>query len=64
MRLIAVWGPARAGSYAYVADHAAAVRLGVLMLGEHVGLRDGAGMALLLIAAFCSLQTSGPAPLG
>jgi drug/metabolite transporter (DMT)-like permease len=61
MRLIAVWGPARAGSYAYVSP-IIAVLLGVLVLGEHVGLRDGAGMALLLLAAFCSLRTSGPAP--
>ena len=61
MRLIAVWGPARAGSYAYVSP-IIAVLLGVLLLGEHVGLRDGVGMALLLLAAFCSLRTSGPAP--
>ena len=59
MRLIAVWGPARAGSYAYVSP-IIAVLLGVLVLGEHVGLRDGVGMALL--AAFCSLRTSGTAP--
>jgi drug/metabolite transporter (DMT)-like permease len=36
MRLIAVWGPARAGSYAYVSP-IIAVLLGVLV----VGLRDG-----------------------
>jgi drug/metabolite transporter (DMT)-like permease len=61
MRLIAVWGPARAGSYAYVSP-IIAVLLGVLVLGEHVGLRDGVGMALLLLAAFCSLRTPGFAP--
>jgi drug/metabolite transporter (DMT)-like permease len=61
MRLIAVWGPARAGSYAYVSP-VIAVLLGVLALGEHVGLRDGLGMALLLAAAFCSLRASAPAP--
>jgi drug/metabolite transporter (DMT)-like permease len=57
LRLIAVWGPARAGSYAYVSP-VIAVLLGVLMLGEQVGLRDGLGMALLLAAAFCSLRQS------
>jgi drug/metabolite transporter (DMT)-like permease len=44
MRLIAVWGPARAGSYAYVSP-IIAVLLGVLVLGEHVALRDAVGMA-------------------
>jgi hypothetical protein len=34
------------------------VLLGVLTLGEHVGLRDGAGMGLLLIAAVFSLRAS------
>ena len=61
MRLIDVWGPARAGSYAYVTP-IIAVLLGVLLLGERVGLRDGVGMALLLLAAFCSRRTSGHAP--
>jgi drug/metabolite transporter (DMT)-like permease len=61
LRLIAVWGPARAGSYAYVSP-VIAVLLGVLVLGEHVGLRDGLGMALLLLAAFCSLRASLSAP--
>jgi drug/metabolite transporter (DMT)-like permease len=60
MRLIAVWGPARAGSYAYVSPVIAVV-IGVLALGEQVGLRDGAGMALLLVAAFCSLWNPAPA---
>jgi len=62
LRLIAVWGPARAGSYAYVSP-VIAVLLGVLVLGEQVGLRDGLGMALLLAAAFCSLRAPVPAPL-
>jgi drug/metabolite transporter (DMT)-like permease len=57
MRLIAAWGPARAGSYAYLSP-LIAVLLGVLTLGERVGLRDGFGMGLLLVAAFCSLRTS------
>ena len=39
-----------------------AVLLGVLVLGEQVGLRDGLGMALLLAAAFCSLRISAPNP--
>jgi drug/metabolite transporter (DMT)-like permease len=57
MRLIAAWGPARAGSYAYLSP-LIAVLIGVLTLGEHVGLRDGAGMGLLLIAAVFSLRAS------
>ena len=61
LRLIAIWGPARAGSYAYVSP-VFAVLLGVLLLGEHLGIRDGLGMALLLAAAFCSLRASVPAP--
>lgn len=54
LRLIAAWGPARAGSYAYVSP-IIAVLLGVLVLHEHVGWRDGLGMGLLLAAAFASL---------
>jgi drug/metabolite transporter (DMT)-like permease len=57
LRLISAWGPARAGSYAYLSP-VIAVLLGVLALGEHVGLRDGAGMGLLLVAAFFSLRAS------
>ena len=57
LRLIAAWGPARAGSYAYVSP-VIAVLLGVVALHEHLGLRDGFGMSLLLVAAFCSLKTS------
>jgi drug/metabolite transporter (DMT)-like permease len=57
MRLIAAWGPARAGSYACLSP-SIAVLLGVLTLGERVELRDGFGMALLLVAAFCSLRAS------
>jgi drug/metabolite transporter (DMT)-like permease len=56
-RLIAAWGPARAGSYAYVSP-VIAVLLGVLLLHEHVELRDAFGMTLLLVAAFCSLRAS------
>jgi len=59
MRLIAVWGPTRAGSYAYISP-VIAVLLGVLTLNERVGLRDGVGMALLLAAAFFSLRASIP----
>lgn len=55
LRLIAEWGPARAGSYAYVSP-VIAVLLGVLVLGERLTIRDGIGMALLLGAAFCSLR--------
>lgn len=57
MRLIAVWGPARAGSYAYVSP-IIAVLLGVLVMGEQISLRDGVGMVLLLVAAFWSLRAS------
>jgi drug/metabolite transporter (DMT)-like permease len=57
LRLIAAWGPARAGSYAYVSP-VIAVLLGVVWLHEHLGLRDGVGMSLLVIASFCSLKTS------
>ena len=59
LRLIAAWGPARAGSYAYVSPVIAVV-LGVLVVGEHVGPRDMLGMAFLLIAAFCSLRAAMP----
>ncbi len=61
MRLIAVWGPARAGSYAYLSP-VIAVLLGVLALGEKVGPRDGFGMGVLLVAAFCSLRASRSSP--
>ena len=61
LRLIAAWGPARAGSYAYVSP-VIAVSLGVLALGEHLGPREGLGMALLLGAAFCSLRASISTP--
>jgi drug/metabolite transporter (DMT)-like permease len=61
LRLIAAWGPARAGSYAYVSP-VIAVLLGVMLLHEHLGLREGAGMALLLAAAFCSLRASVSTP--
>lgn len=57
MRLIAVWGPTRAGSYAYISP-VIAVLLGVAVLGERVGLRDGLGMALLVVAAFFSMRGS------
>ncbi|MBN8872338.1 MAG: EamA family transporter [Rhodospirillales bacterium] len=59
LRLIAAWGAARAGSYAYVSP-VIAVIIGVLVLGEPIGWRAGLGMALLLAAAFCSLQAAGP----
>lgn len=61
LRLIAVWGPARAGSYAYVSPVIAVV-LGMLVLGEQVGLSDGLGMALLLAAAFYSLRAAASNP--
>jgi drug/metabolite transporter (DMT)-like permease len=57
MRLIAAWGPARAGSYAYVSP-VIAVLLGIALLHEHFELRDAIGMTLLLVAAFCSLRAS------
>jgi drug/metabolite transporter (DMT)-like permease len=60
LRLIAAWGPARAGSYAYVSP-VIAVGLGMAVLGEQFSWRDGLGMALLLAAAFCSLRTTAPA---
>lgn len=62
VRLIAAWGPARAGSYAYVSPVLAVV-VGVLLLGESVGVRQCAGMALLLVAAFFSLGAPAPPPL-
>jgi drug/metabolite transporter (DMT)-like permease len=57
IRLLAAWGPARAGSYSYVSP-VIAVLLGVLVLHERVGLHDGIGMVLLLTAAFWSLRAS------
>lgn len=59
LRLIAAWGPARAGSYAYVSP-VIAVLLGVMLLHEDLSMRDGIGMILLLGAAFCSLRASQP----
>jgi drug/metabolite transporter (DMT)-like permease len=61
LRLLAVWGPARAGSFAYVSP-VIAVLLGVVVLGERVGLRDGIGMALLLGAAFFSVGAGATRP--
>jgi drug/metabolite transporter (DMT)-like permease len=60
MRLIAVWGPTTAGSYAYISP-VFAVLLGVAILHEHVTARDGFSMALLLAAAFFSLRATGTA---
>jgi drug/metabolite transporter (DMT)-like permease len=60
-RLIAAWGPARAGSYAHVSQ-VIAVLLGIALLHEHFELRDGFGMNLLFVSAFCSLQTSVSTP--
>jgi drug/metabolite transporter (DMT)-like permease len=57
LRLIAAWGPARAGSYAYVSP-VIAVLVGVVFLNEHVSARDAIGMTLLTLAAFSSLQDS------
>jgi drug/metabolite transporter (DMT)-like permease len=59
LRLIAAWGPARAGSYAYVSP-VIAVLLGVVLLGERLDVREGIGMVLLLAAAFCSLRPATP----
>jgi drug/metabolite transporter (DMT)-like permease len=61
LRLIAAWGPAAAGSYAYVSP-VVAVILGVLVAGEHVGVREGCGMVLLLVAAFFSMRAASPKP--
>jgi drug/metabolite transporter (DMT)-like permease len=57
LRLIAARGPAHAGSYAYVSP-VIAVLLGVFVLDEHLGWRDGFGMTLLLVAAFFSLRAA------
>ena len=57
LRLIAAWGPARAGSYAYVSP-VIAVLIGVVLLHEDLGWHDGVGMMLLLVAAFWSLRAS------
>jgi len=57
LRLISAWGPAQAGSYAYVSP-VIAVLLGVVFLRERVGLLDGVGMALLLMATFWSLRAA------
>jgi drug/metabolite transporter (DMT)-like permease len=61
LRLIAAWGPAAAGSYAYISP-VVAVILGVLVAGEHVGVREACGMALLLVAAFFSMRAASPKP--
>ena len=62
MRLIAVWGPARAGSLKARSRRSSPRCNACCCWKSSVGLRDGVGMALLLLAAFCSLRTSGPAP--
>ena len=57
LRLIAAWGPAHAGSYAYVSP-VIAVLLGVVLLHERLEVRDVSGMVLLLVAAYFSLRAS------
>jgi drug/metabolite transporter (DMT)-like permease len=53
--LLRSWGPARAGSYAFVSP-IIAVLLGVAVLGEHVGPRDALGMLIMLGGAWLTLR--------
>jgi drug/metabolite transporter (DMT)-like permease len=53
--LLRSWGPARAGSYAFVSP-IIAVLLGVAVLGEHVGPRDALGMVIMLGGAWLTLR--------
>lgn len=48
--LVRDWGASRTGTYAFVSP-VIAVLLGMAVFGEHVGLTDAAGMALMLSAA-------------
>ncbi|MGH7213028.1 MAG: EamA family transporter, partial [Acetobacteraceae bacterium] len=59
--LIQVWGPARAGAYAFVSP-AIAVLLGMVALGEHVGAVEAAGMAMMLAGAALALREPDAVP--
>lgn len=58
LRLVRDWGPARAGSYAFVSP-VIAVLLGVLVFGETVTVLDALGMAIMLAGAWLTVR---PAP--
>lgn len=55
LHLIQVWGPARAGAYAFVSP-AIAVLLGMVALGEHFGTVEAVGMAMMLAGAALALR--------
>lgn len=61
MRLLRDWGASRAGSYAFVSP-VIAVLLGVAVLGEQVGLLEGAGMVVMLAAAWLAVGPGEPDP--
>jgi drug/metabolite transporter (DMT)-like permease len=59
--LIRDWGPSRAGAYAFVSP-VIAVALGMLVLGERVGMAAAAGTILMLSAAMLALRERRGAP--
>ena len=61
LHLIRVWGPARAGAYAFVSP-AIAVLLGMAVLGEHFGTVEGVGMAMMLAGAALALREPDAVP--
>jgi len=58
-RLLRDWGAGRVGTYAFISP-VVAVLLGILVAGEHVGLVDALGMALMLGAAGLALYHPAP----
>jgi drug/metabolite transporter (DMT)-like permease len=55
MRLVRDWGAPRAGLYAFTSPVIALV-LGAIVFGEPLGIREGAGAALMLSAAAFALR--------
>ncbi len=61
LHLIRVWGPSRAGSYAFVSP-VFAVLLGALVFGEQVGAGEVTGMVVMLAGAFLALRPAQGGP--
>ena len=57
LRLLNVWGASRAGAFAFVSP-VIAVLAGALVYAERVSWLDGAGMVIMLIAAFLAIRTN------
>ena len=57
LRLLNHWGASRAGAYAFVSP-VIAVLAGALVYAERISWLDGAGMVIMLVAAFLAIRTN------